>query len=240
MPDKPLIKLENVYKIYETGSTEVRALDGITLEIFKGEFVAIMGASGSGKSTLMNAMGCLDRPTKGSYRLDGEDVSGMTDNELARIRNKRIGFVFQSFNLLRRTSALENVELPLIYGGIKNRRARARESLEKVGLGERIWHKPSQLSGGESQRVAVARALVTDPDIIMADEPTGNLDSKVSAEIMELFWQFNVDGKTIIVVTHEKDISEYAGRIIRMIDGKIVSDEKQTPRLAKKTTAISS
>lgn len=239
MSDKPLIKLENVYKIYETGSTEVRALDGITLEICRGEFIAIMGASGSGKSTLMNMLGCLDRPTKGRYWLDGEDVSGMTDNELARIRNKRIGFVFQSFNLLPRTSALENVELPLIYGGIKNRRARAKESLEKVGLGERIRHKPSELSGGESQRVAIARALVTDPDIIMADEPTGNLDSKVSAEIMKLFWQFNVDGKTIIVVTHEKDISEYAGRIIRMIDGKIVSDEQQTPKLAKETTAVS-
>ncbi|HDS30897.1 MAG TPA: ABC transporter ATP-binding protein, partial [Firmicutes bacterium] len=183
MSDFSLIKLEKVFKIYETGSTEVRALDGVSLEINQGEFVAIMGASGSGKSTLMNVLGCLDRPTKGRYFLDGEDVSGITDNELARIRSKRLGFVFQMFNLLPRTSAIENVELPLIYLGASHRREKANHALERVGLAGRIRHKPSELSGGEQQRVAIARAIVTDPDIIMADEPTGNLDSRVSAEI---------------------------------------------------------
>jgi putative ABC transport system ATP-binding protein len=239
MQDEPLIKLVNVSKLYQAGEMNVRALDNISLTINKGEMVAIMGASGSGKSTLMNLLGCLDRPTSGKYWLAGEDVSSLTDNELAKIRNKRIGFVFQSFNLLARTAAIENVELPLVYSGAKNRRELAIKALERVKLGGRATHKPSELSGGEQQRVAIARAIVTDPDIIMADEPTGNLDSKVSIEIMEIFWAFNQDGKTVVLVTHEDDIATFAGRIIRMVDGKIVSDITQIPRLASQpATAV--
>ncbi|MCX6646858.1 MAG: ABC transporter ATP-binding protein [bacterium] len=209
------------------GESKVRALYGVSLDIHQGEMLAIMGSSGSGKSTLMNILGCLDRPTKGRYLLSGEDIGDLSDNELAAIRNKRLGFVFQSFNLLKRTSAIENVELPMVYSGAKNRSERAMEALEKVKLGDRYKHKPSELSGGEQQRVAIARAIVTDPDIVLADEPTGNLDSKVSAEIMEIFCQFNDAGKTIILVTHERDIAAYATRVVTLFDGKIKSDVPQ-------------
>ena len=229
MSDQPLISLKNIYKIYTMGDSKVRALDGVTLEIDNGEMVAIMGASGSGKSTLMNVIGALDQPTKGQYWIAGEDVSTLSDNDLARIRNRRIGFVFQSFNLLKRTAAVENVELPLVYAGARNRREKAMEALAHVQLDNRWSHKPNELSGGEQQRVAIARAIVTDPDIILADEPTGNLDSKVSSEIMVLFREFNKTGKTIILVTHENDIAAYASRIITLKDGKIISDVKQTP-----------
>ena len=229
MSDQPLISLRKVYKIYQMGETKVRALDGVTLAIENGEMVAIMGASGSGKSTLMNLLGALDQPTKGQYWLAGEDVSKLSDNDLARIRNQRIGFVFQSFNLLKRTAAIENVELPLVYAGAGNRREKAMDALAKVQLDNRWSHKPNELSGGEQQRVAIARAIVTDPDIIMADEPTGNLDSKVSEEIMALFCEFNKSGKTILLVTHEDDIAAYASRVITLKDGKIISDVKQTP-----------
>jgi len=229
----PLIELENVYKIYQMGQTQVRALNGVSLKIMRGEILAIMGPSGSGKSTLMNVLGALDRPTKGKYMLSDEDVSEMSDNELAKIRNEHIGFVFQSFNLLKRTSAAENVELPLVYAGTRGRREKALEALERVKLLDRATHKPNELSGGEQQRVAIARAIVTDPDIIMADEPTGNLDSKVSMEIMELFWGFNRSGKTIILVTHEDEIAAYAGRVIKLLDGKIKSDTRQVPWLVR-------
>ena len=235
-----LIRLENVTKIYELGDHKLRALDNVSLTVERGEMVAIMGASGSGKSTLMNMLGCLDRPTTGHYWLAGDDVSKMTDNQLARIRNRHIGFVFQSFNLLARTSAIENVELPLIYSGSRNRKQKARDALEKVKLGGRLNNKPSQLSGGEQQRVAIARAIVTDPDIIMADEPTGNLDSKVSLEIISIFWEFNQAGKTVVLVTHEEDIAAFAGRVVRMVDGQIVSDIKQMPRLVKEPDLLAS
>jgi putative ABC transport system ATP-binding protein len=235
--DVPLIKLENVFKIYRMGDVLVRALDGVSLEIRNGEMVAIMGPSGSGKSTLMNVLGALDRPTKGKYWLAGDDVSDLSDNELAKIRNQRIGFVFQSFNLLKRTSAIENVELPLVYQGASNRYERAMEALEHVHLGGRARHKPNELSGGEQQRVAIARAIVTDPDIIMADEPTGNLDSKVSEEIMELFREFNKQGKTIVLVTHEIEIAAFASRVIKLLDGKIISDTGQVPQRVRSDAA---
>ena len=217
-----LIRVEALHKFYEMGDTRVHALRGITLEIRAGEFVTIMGASGSGKSTFMNLLGCLDKPSEGHYWLDGTDVAQLSRVELAQIRNERIGFVFQGFNLLSRTTALENVELPLIYAGIgaKERHRRSREALERVGLGERIDHVPSQLSGGQQQRVAIARALVNNPAILLADEPTGNLDSRTSVEIMQVFQTLNeTDNLTIILVTHEPDIADYARRIITFRDG---------------------
>ena len=223
-----LISISNLRKIYQMGEVEVRALDGIHLEVEAGEYVAIMGPSGSGKSTLMNLIGCLDTPTSGEYILNGKRVSDLDDTELAEIRNHEIGFVFQTFNLLSRATALSNVELPLIYARIsaRERHRRAREALEKVGLGDRAKHQPNELSGGQRQRVAVARALVNQPSILLADEPTGNLDSRTSAEMMELFNELNAAGNTLIVVTHEEDIAAHARRVVRLLDGKIVVDEK--------------
>lgn len=221
---KELIRLEKINKKHFLGENVLHVLVDIDLMITEGEFTAIIGPSGSGKSTLMNILGCLDRPTTGSYHLHGEDVSNLTDDQLAEVRNKRIGFVFQSFNLLPRISAQENVALPLIYAGIdaKDRMTRAAELLERVGLGDRMHHKPNELSGGQRQRVAIARALINNPSIIMADEPTGNLDSKSSVEIMNIFQQLNADGKTIILVTHDPEIAEQAKRIITVRDGKII------------------
>ena len=223
-----LIRVEALHKFYAMGDTRVHALRGITLEIRAGEFVTIMGASGSGKSTFMNLLGCLDKPSEGHYWLDGTDVAQLSRVELAQIRNERIGFVFQGFNLLSRTTALENVELPLIYAGIgaKERHRRSREALERVGLGERIDHVPSQLSGGQQQRVAIARALVNNPALLLADEPTGNLDSRTSVEIMQVFQTLNeTDNLTIILVTHEPDIADYARRIITFRDGHVTRDQ---------------
>jgi len=228
MEKQVLIKLQDIGKRYVIGSEEIFALRGVDLEIYKGEFVALMGPSGSGKSTLMNVLGCLDTPTKGSYILNGTDVSNLNDNELAEIRNKEIGFVFQTFNLLPRSSSLENVALPLVYAGIAKeaRTTRAIEVLDSVGLGNRMYHKPNELSGGQRQRVAVARALVNNPAIILADEPTGNLDTKTSIEIMGLIEEIHQKGNTIILVTHEEDIAKHAHRIVRMRDGAIESDEQ--------------
>ena len=221
------IVLSNVTKVYELGGETVKALAGLTLTISPGEFTAIMGPSGSGKSTLMNILGCLDRPTTGSYQLDHQEVATLNDDELAMTRNQKIGFVFQSFNLLPRMSTLENVALPMVYAGVKNqeRIARAKEVLAMVGLEERMNHRPNELSGGQRQRVAIARSLVNDPTIIMADEPTGNLDTKSGNEVMDIFSQLNSQGRTIILVTHEPDIAEYAGRIVGVRDGVIERDE---------------
>ncbi|MEJ2616676.1 MAG: ABC transporter ATP-binding protein [Ignavibacteriaceae bacterium] len=227
-----IINIEHIAKIYQVGLEEVHALRDVTMRIDKNEYVAIMGPSGSGKSTLMNMLGCLDTPTSGKYDFSGNNVSEMTDNELAKIRNKEIGFVFQTFNLLPRSDALHNVELPLIYAGVPSseRKERAEQTLIDVGLKERIHHKPNELSGGQRQRVAIARALVTKPSIILADEPTGNLDSKTGEEIMILFNEIYEKGNTIILVTHEEYIAEHAARIIRLKDGLIEKDEPVTSR----------
>ncbi|MFY9270111.1 MAG: ABC transporter ATP-binding protein [Candidatus Manganitrophaceae bacterium] len=228
-----LIQVDDLWKIYRNGEMELPALKGVSLTVNRGEFVALMGPSGSGKSTFMNLLGCLDRPTSGRYLLEGVDVGALPANDLARIRNQKIGFVFQGFNLLPRTSALENVELPMLYSTSsvgargengEGRRARAREALVRVGLGERLFHVPNQLSGGQQQRVAIARALVMRPSLILADEPTGSLDTRTSIEIMALFQELNEAGMTLILVTHESDIARYASRIIRFRDGAIQSD----------------
>lgn len=224
---KPVIEIDQLTKTYIMGHTKVHALRGVDLRINTNEYVALMGPSGSGKSTLMNLLGCLDTPTLGNYKLDGRDVSIMDDTELAKIRNEKIGFVFQTFNLLPRQSTLDNVALPLVYAGIprKIREERAHEVLESVGLGDRTDHKPNELSGGQRQRVAIARALVNRPAIILADEPTGNLDTKTSIEIMEIFEKIQANGNTVILVTHEPDIAEHAHRIVRLRDGLVESDE---------------
>lgn len=223
---EPLIKVENIHKIYNPGENEVRALDGIDLKIQRGEFVAIIGHSGSGKSTLMNMLGCLDVPTSGNYFLNGHDVSKLTDNQLSDIRNKEIGFIFQGFNLIANLDAVENVELPLIYRGIgkQKRRRIAMEALNKVGLGSRMKHKPNELSGGQQQRVAVARAIAAQPPIILADEPTGNLDTKSTKEIMEILKGLHKGGRTVIIITHDDDIARQVKRVVRIIDGRIEED----------------
>ena len=228
----PVIKLRHIRKTYQMGSIEIHALRDVSLEIYPNEYVAIMGPSGSGKSTLMNILGCLDSPSDGSYFLNNTNVSNMDDSELAHIRNKEIGFVFQTFNLLPRSTALDNVSLPLVYAGLNksNRAKRAREVLESVGLGDRVDHKPNELSGGQRQRVAVARALVNSPSIILADEPTGNLDSKTSYEIMALFDELHAMGNTIIVVTHEEDIALYAQTVVRLLDGNVDKIESNPER----------
>lgn len=223
-----LIETNDLWRTYEMGAEKVHALSGVTLTIEKGEYVAIMGPSGSGKSTLMNLIGCLDTPTRGEYRLNGQSVSLMNDNQLATIRNREIGFVFQTFNLLARSTALHNVELPLIYNGTpaQERKEKARRVLGEVGLADRVDHQPNELSGGQKQRVAIARALVNDPNLILADEPTGNLDSKTSLEIMVLLDELHAKGNTLIIVTHERDIARRAHRIVTILDGKIASDER--------------
>ena len=237
-----VIRIENLVKIYQMGEVEVRALDGVSMTIAAGEFVAVMGPSGSGKSTFMNIVGCLDRPTSGRYFLDGVDVSELDRDQRAEIRNGKIGFVFQSFNLLSRTSALENVELPLVYSSdalsSRQRSDRAKECLRAVGLAGREGHQPSQLSGGQQQRVAIARALINEPKLMLADEPTGNLDTKTSEEVMGVFQRLNDDGKTVVLITHETDISEYAKRVVGFRDGKLVEDRPVTQRrLAHRTVA---
>lgn len=228
MSNKFLVELSNIGKHYSNGDTEIRALDGVDLLIEKGEFLSILGPSGSGKSTLMNMLGCLDKPTEGEYQLDGKNVAALSANDLAGIRNQKIGFVFQSFNLLEYASALDNVALPLVYSGTKakERRKRAAALLEQVGLGDRLDHKPNQLSGGQKQRVAIARALVNDPQIILADEPTGALDSKSGAEIEALFNQLHAEGRTLIIVTHDNSLAERTKRIVTIKDGKVLSDRQ--------------
>ncbi|HEX2062355.1 MAG TPA: ABC transporter ATP-binding protein [Thermoanaerobaculia bacterium] len=223
-----IIRMDNIRKVYDTGKVKVEALKGIDLDIHPGEFVAIVGPSGSGKSTLMNLLGCLDTPTDGTYEIGGDNVAGVTRDELAEIRNRRVGFVFQSFNLLPHLSALENVELPMLFGGIapKVRRARAAELLEKVGLGERLDHKPTELSGGQMQRVAIARALAMDPDILLADEPTGNLDTSSGTDIMSIFTELWKSGRTLVIITHDPALARRASRIVEIRDGRITSDHR--------------
>lgn len=235
-----LIKLVDMVKIYDTGTIKVLGLERVNLTIKRGEFVAIMGQSGSGKSTLMNVLGCLDRPTMGHYYLDGIDTANLEPDELSTVRNRKIGFVFQSFNLISRTSALKNVELPMTYAHVnqKAREQRAKELLERVGLGTRYEHMPNELSGGQRQRVAIARALANQPPLILADEPTGNLDSASSVEIMELFSQLHKEGATVVVVTHEEDIAAFTERIIRFRDGKLVSDTKNKPQIQTEEEAV--
>ncbi|HEX4499478.1 MAG TPA: ABC transporter ATP-binding protein [Thermoanaerobaculia bacterium] len=229
-----LIDLRQIFKVYDMGAEKVHALNGVDLTVERGEYVAIMGSSGSGKSTLMNLVGCLDTPTSGSYVLNGTAVQELDDTQLAGIRNKEIGFVFQTFNLLARTDALHNVELPLIYAGLSraDRRERAKKALEKVGLGSRMTHQPNELSGGQRQRVAIARALVNEPSILLADEPTGNLDSSTSEEIMQLFDELHQAGNTVVLVTHEPDIAEHAWRKVMLRDGKVTSDQATARALA--------
>src|SRR5690242_4239716 len=230
-----LIAIRDLHRVYQVGTEQVHALNGVDLDIEKNEYVAIMGPSGSGKSTLMNLLGCLDTPSSGSYQLKGIEIGSMSDDELARIRNQEIGFVFQTFNLLPRADALHNVELPLVYAGIKHeeRRRRAREALTLVGLGDRMKHRPNELSGGQRQRVAIARALVNKPSIILADEPTGNLDSATGEEIMVAFENIWKQGNTVILVTHEPDIAQHANRVVRMRDGKVESDAATERRIAR-------
>ena len=220
---RSMIELDKVTKVYHMGRVEVDALRGVSLSINTGEMVAIIGASGSGKSTMLNVIGCLDKPTSGNYFFEGVDVSQLNDNQLAEVRNKKIGFVFQDFNLLPRATALANVELPLLYSGVRRRHQRAMEALGQVGLGKRANHKPTEMSGGEQQRVAIARALVNNPAVILADEPTGELDTHSSAEIMSIFHQLHQDGKTIVIITHETDIAAQAQRTVRLCDGELVS-----------------
>jgi putative ABC transport system ATP-binding protein len=225
-----MIELNGAVKIYQMGDSELRALNGVSLNIGAGDFVAIMGPSGSGKSTMMNILGCLDIPTDGTYRLDGVDVGTLNDNELSEIRNRKIGFVFQSFNLIPRTSAVRNVELPMVYAGTADRRNKAIDALERVGLGQRVSHMPSELSGGQQQRVAIARAIVTDPVMILADEPTGNLDSASTHEIMKLLVELNEQGRTVVLITHEDEVARYAKRVVTLRDGKVVSDRAPARR----------
>jgi len=234
-----IVELENVTKVYKLGDVEVHALRGVTLSVRKGEFAAVMGSSGSGKSTLMNILGCLDKPTTGEFHLDGKAISRLSSDGLARIRNQTLGFVFQSFNLLSRTTALENVELPLLYSDVPaaERHKRAREALERVGLADRVHHHPNQMSGGQQQRVAIARALVSRPKVILADEPTGNLDSETSVEVMTLFQDLWSTGITILLVTHEPDIAGFAGRVISMKDGRVRLDRTQQPEDARQALA---
>ncbi|MEA3019054.1 MAG: putative transport system ATP-binding protein [Actinomycetota bacterium] len=239
-PDRDeVIVVQHVMKTYTLGEIDVHALNDVSLTIRRGDFVAIMGASGSGKSTLMNILGCLDLPTRGRYLLDGVDVRGMVRDELADVRNRKIGFVFQSFNLIPRTSALANVELPMVYAGMarRRRRARAEKALARVGLGDRMHHLPSELSGGQQQRVAVARAIVTNPAILLADEPTGNLDTTATTEVMGVFTQLNAEGRTVVLITHEDDVAAYAKRVIRLRDGQIVEDRRHDAATAAPITA---
>jgi putative ABC transport system ATP-binding protein len=234
-----VIQLREATRTYELGTIKVRALRAVTLRIERGDFVAIMGSSGSGKSTLMNLLGCLDAPTEGRYLLDGVDAAQMDEDDLADLRNRKIGFVFQSFNLVPRTSALANVELPLSYAGLKGpeRRQRAERALASVGMSDRLHHQPSELSGGQQQRVAVARAIVTNPSLILADEPTGNLDSRSTAEVLAIFSRLNEERRTVVLITHEPDVAERAKRIIRLSDGQIVEDQRRAPGSALEATA---